>query len=220
MLRKILARDWDIDVWDKEESKFVEVDGITSITFSSDMTEAETTDFNSEGWAEHIPAERTKSLSVEGNYLEDATVYGGRDQGQEAIDEAAKEFGIDGIIKLHLRSPYGGTALILEGSVNPGDVGGDTNDVTAWGFDFLVSGKPQEAAYYDVTFEFEDPTTTEVTLDGETKTTTMMGTVVFSDKLPGVYEYIAERSGEDPLTGTVEVIDEDVTVELAFPTEA
>ena len=137
---KVLARDWDIEIYDAVGEDWLEIGGITSLTFSSDMTEAETTDFDSEGWAEHIPAERTKSLSVEGNYLEDEA--GERDQGQEEVEEAAELTGDDGLTPFYLESPNGGIQIAFLASVNMSDIGGDTNDPTSWGFDLIVSGDP------------------------------------------------------------------------------
>jgi len=49
----------------------LEVKGLNSLTFGFSKDDAETTDFFSAGWSEHLPAERAKTLTAEGYKLQE-----------------------------------------------------------------------------------------------------------------------------------------------------
>jgi len=132
---KVLARGWALTVG----AGLVAVGGINSITFSGGKTDAETTTFASAGWAEHIVAERTRSISVEGFFLEDSAT-GDRDAGQEAIETLNDAVGADSIGEFTLTSP-GGTVYSFDGSVEVGDIGGGNNDPTSWSATITVTGE-------------------------------------------------------------------------------
>jgi len=129
---KVLARDWTVTVGGTA------IGGINSITFSSSKTNAETTDFASSGWAEHIVAERTRSMSCEGFFMEDEDT-GDRNAGQSAIEALAELFSADSLGTFVLTSP-GGTTYTFSASVELADIGGGNNDPTSWGFTAEVSG--------------------------------------------------------------------------------
>ena len=133
---KILARGWTIEMYGV--SSYTAIGGINTFSLSSGKESSTTTDFNSVGNAEHIPAERTKSVTSEGFFKEDDT--GTRDAGQELIETLAEAVGPSGIGTLHLASPGGGYEVWLNGSANLSDIGGGNNDPTSWGFEFERTG--------------------------------------------------------------------------------
>jgi len=136
--RKVLARGWELRVGSTNGDGGTEVKGINSFTFASNKDDAETTTFDSEGWAEHLPAERGRSVTIEGFYLEEDN--GDRDPGQEEIDDLGELMGHDGLEEFTIKSP-GGTEKYFMASVNPADVGGGNNDPTSWGAELTISGK-------------------------------------------------------------------------------
>lgn len=140
--RKVPARDWTFGIYDPDEGEgeYITIAGLTSFEYSPTKESAETTDFDSEGWDEHIPIGRGAELTFEGFYVEDDG--GTRDDGQEYVESLAEKIGPEGLVVLHMESPYGGKELFLEGSIDLGSIGGDTNDATSWGFEFEVNGKP------------------------------------------------------------------------------
>jgi len=138
---KVLARDWMLEIEDDNgtEPEWVEVKGLTSLSFGGDKTDADTTDFDSEGRAEHLPVRRERNLTIEGNYLEDPDT-GDRDEGQDLVDDAAELVGQDALKEFRLTSP-GGTEKEFTASVEPADVGGGVDDTTDWGADLTISGQ-------------------------------------------------------------------------------
>lgn len=138
-LTKVLARDWTFEVEDPTAGTFVPVGGVETFEFSGSKTDEDTTDFNSGGWAEHIPTLRSRTLTVNGFRLEDEST-GERDPGQELIDELANKTGEEGLGNFKLTSP-GGTLYEFKGSVEPASFGGGHTNVTSWGATITVSGK-------------------------------------------------------------------------------
>ena len=104
-LTKVLARDWVFEV-ENNSGTFVPVGGVETFEFSGGKTDEDTTDFNSGGWAEHIPTLRSRTLTVNGFRLEDEST-GERDPGQELIDELANKTGEEGLGNFKLTSPGG-----------------------------------------------------------------------------------------------------------------
>lgn len=137
-LTKVLARDWICEV-ENEMGVFIPVGGIETFEFGSGKTDADTTDFDSEGWGEHIPAVRTRTVTINGFFLEDKET-GARDPGQKIIDELANKVGQEGLGNFRLTSP-GGTLYEFKGSVDPAGPGGGHTDATSWGATIAVSGK-------------------------------------------------------------------------------
>lgn len=142
---KVLARNWKIEVNTGTEAlpTWTKVGGINTFTLSNDKEDADTTDFESAGFAEHMVAGRSNEISFEGFFLEDAT--GVRDTGQEFVETKAEEVGPASIVALRITSP-GGKAKQYKGSFSVGDVGGGNNDPTSWGANYTVSGKPTSVA--------------------------------------------------------------------------
>lgn len=65
---------------------------------------------------------------------------GDRDPGQNLVDEAAEVVGHDALRKFRLTTP-GGTEYTFDGTVEPADIGGGTNEAADWGAEIEVSGK-------------------------------------------------------------------------------
>jgi hypothetical protein len=136
---KVLARGWKVEIGTQIATPvFTVIKGLNTLSFSNDKSDTETTDFDSNGRAEHMVTERSNELSVEGYFLEDSTTKG-RDPGQQAVETAGNAVGSTSLYPIRLTSP-GGTVKTFQASVNVGDVGGGNNDATSWGATFTVSG--------------------------------------------------------------------------------
>jgi hypothetical protein len=136
---KVLARGWKFEVYDTDTLLYVEVTGINTFTFTRGKNDADTTDFDSEGYEEHMAASRNFEITGEGFYKEDLST-GDRDLGQEIMEDYAELVGEDSLRQFRMTSP-GGTEKEFNASVNIGDVGGGNDDPTSWGFTLTVSGK-------------------------------------------------------------------------------
>ena len=140
---EVLARNWDLEIEDPNTAgTFVEIGGINSFTFSSDVNNADTTTFSDLGWESHLAASRSRSLSMDGFYLVDPDT-GDLDEGQEILNDAAAEMGQDSLIKFQLTDP-GGNTKEFEATVNLADQGGGNDDPTSWGAELDVSGQPTD----------------------------------------------------------------------------
>jgi hypothetical protein len=136
-IQKVLARGWKFEVESTTPGTYLEVKGLQQIEFSGDDSLSDTTDFNSNGWAEHMVAERKSSVSVEALYLEDPST-GSRDPGQARVEVIAGLIGNNSLGKFRLTSP-GGTIKNFSASAKL-STGGSRNDPTNWKASFEVSG--------------------------------------------------------------------------------
>jgi hypothetical protein len=134
---KVLARGWKVEVETTTPGTYIEVKGLTQLEFGDDPTRSDTTDFNSQGAAEHIVAERSHTLSIEGRYLEDPDT-GDRDPGQERVEEIGRAVGSSSLGNFRLTSP-GGNIATFQASASISK-GGSTNDPTNWQAELQVSG--------------------------------------------------------------------------------
>lgn len=145
---KVLARDftWEIDDG-LGTSTFVEIGGLTSVSPSPTKNDADTTDFDSDGWLEHMVASRGLSFSLEGHYLED-TSDGSRDPGQERVEAVAQLVGADSVVPFQITTP-GGTVISCNVSCDASPFGasggGGNDDPASWSATINVSGKPTVA---------------------------------------------------------------------------
>ena len=140
-ITKVLARGWTLEVntGTEEEPEFTPIGGINTFTFSNSKNDADITDFDSEGYMEHIVASRSFEISMEGFYLEDLAT-GDRDAGQEKVEEYGNLVGEDSLRTYRLTTP-GGTVKTFLASTNIGDQGGGNDDPTSWGATLTVSGQ-------------------------------------------------------------------------------
>jgi hypothetical protein len=138
-LTKFLARDLVFEIaTDASGEDFIEVKGLHSLTHAPSSTDADTTDFESDGHAEHIKAERQDTWTITGFTLEDV-VTGERDPGQAAVEALAQLGGPAGIGIFRITSP-GGNTITFSASAEVTLAGGATNDAAAWNATVKTSG--------------------------------------------------------------------------------
>jgi hypothetical protein len=138
---KVLARNWIIEAAeDIATPTWTKVGGVNTFTISSDKEDADTTDFDDQGYSSHIVAGRSNEITFEGFFMEDQT-SGERDAGQELIEDFGEKIGPEAMGLVRLTSP-GGKVRQFRGSFVTGDVGGGNNDATSWGATFTPSGPP------------------------------------------------------------------------------
>src|SRR5688572_33461239 len=82
---KFLARDLTIEVQDDDDTTWLPIGGLNSLTHSPATTRAGTSDFDSNGRAEHLVAERGESWTLAGFTMEDVET-GERDAGQLRVE--------------------------------------------------------------------------------------------------------------------------------------
>lgn len=144
-VRKILARGWAFEIGDGAAvPTFTQIGGLNSWSRSREQNNADTTDFDSQGWMEHLPASRSGSVTVEGLMKMDPA-DGTRDPGQQACEDAAEQVGVSAYRQFRLYHVDSGKGLQGEVSVGINEVGGGNDDPTSWGATFQLNG--QWAAY-------------------------------------------------------------------------
>jgi hypothetical protein len=144
VLSKVLARHFrpEINTGTVAEPVWVRVKGITNISFSPTKSDADTTDFDADGWTTHLVASRGASISLSGQRVEDGET-GARDPGQEAIEELAYEVGHTSLKQFRLVRPNGATALQGLVSAESTPFGGGNDDPTTWECSLTFAGKPE-----------------------------------------------------------------------------
>lgn len=138
-LTKFLARDLTIEVQDDDGLTWLAVGGLQSLTHSPSKTDADTTDFDSNGRNRHIPASRGDSWALAGQALLDVD-NGDKDAGQERIESLAKLTGLSAMGTFRLTDP-GGNRATFDGSADVTLPGGGTNDAATWAATVLVDGE-------------------------------------------------------------------------------
>lgn len=145
-LGKQLARVFDFEIYDGTD--YVEIGGVNSFSPSREKNDTDVTDFDSEGWMEHLVASRGMSFDMEGFHIEDADT-GDRDAGQEVLEEAALEMGPDALKTLRIVGPGGNTEIYMEVSIDAPfhglSDGGGTDDSAGWSASLTMSGKPSDS---------------------------------------------------------------------------
>ncbi len=134
-ITKVLARDWGKQI---NASGFIEINGIRSFTVATSKQDADTSDFESQGWNTHLVAARGTTITLEGLYLEDV-VTKDRDPGQAAVETSARLVGPTGISEYKFTTP-GGTTWTFNASAEVEGPGGDTNSAADWKCTLTVSG--------------------------------------------------------------------------------
>ena len=134
-MAKFLAREIEVTV--NTET----VGGLTSVGFSSSKNDADTTDFASEGQMEHIPASRSREVSLEGNWI-------AGDPGQAAILTSADLVGDAGTVPVTLTFPDGEDeqeepqtkVYSFDATVNMEGPGGGNDDPATFSATLTVTG--------------------------------------------------------------------------------
>ncbi len=135
---KVLARSWTKQV--KEAGgTYSDIKGINSFTVASSVHNADTTDFESGGWSEFIPAARGYTITLEGFFLEDI-VSKARDAGQARCEVLALLVGPTAIGDFRLITP-GGTQWDFKAAVDVSGPGGDHQNAATWRCTLTVHGQ-------------------------------------------------------------------------------
>lgn len=135
---KWLARDLAPSV--KVAGNFVPIGGVTDITHAPSKTSADATDFDSNGFAEHVVVQRGDKWTLVGFWLEDVS-SGVTDPGQAALVAAAREVGLTAFVDVKFTSP-GGYAITVECSVEVTGPHGGHNDLAKFQAVLEVNGEP------------------------------------------------------------------------------
>ena len=141
-LVKILARDLlcELNTGTTAVPVWTPIGGLNSLTFDTDKSDVDDTDFDSDGWAEHKVVQRGRSISLEGFYKEDPDT-GAQDPGQEALIALSDAVGYDSLKPFRITTP-GGNVTEYKVSADAKQTGGGTNDDSGFTCDLTVSGKP------------------------------------------------------------------------------
>lgn len=137
---KFLARDLDVDVntGTLAAPVWTAVKGLNTVSHSPSSTDAETTDFDSNGAPEHLKAERGHSWTLAGFKLIDVA-SGAEDPGQQAVETLSKLVGLASLQQFRITSPGGRTATFMASAEVTYSSGGN-NDAAAWQAVLRVSG--------------------------------------------------------------------------------
>lgn len=139
-ITKFLARDLTIEINTGSIGSpvWTAIKGLNTLTHAPSSTDAETTDFDSNGAAEHMKAERGETWTLAGFSLEDVTT-GDRDPGQQAVEALALTVGLASLGNFRITSPGGNTATFMA-SAEVTRAGGGNNDPATWQAVVRVSG--------------------------------------------------------------------------------
>lgn len=129
---KVLARDWSFKIGASA------INGVQSFTVAPSKTDADTSDFESAGFNEHLPAARGYVVTLEGFHLEDNST-GARDAGQAAVETSAGLVGPTALSEYTMTSP-GGNIWTFDASAQVDGPSGSTNDAATWKATLTVSG--------------------------------------------------------------------------------
>jgi len=121
-------------------SIWTHIGGVESVAHSPSKTESDSTDFDSNGRAEHYVAQRAETWTLAGFFLEDA-VTGARDPGQEALLNAGRAVGISAFISVRLNFQGGGT-MTFSASVDWTGPTGAKNDIAKFQAILSMTGAP------------------------------------------------------------------------------
>lgn len=143
-LGKQLARLFDFYIYDG--ATYQGIGGVTSFSPSREKNDADVTDFDSEGWLEHIVASRGASFDIEGHHIEDDD-NGDRDTGQEELETLAMEVGTSAMKTFKIEGPGDQNEVFMTVSVDAPfegiSTGGGNDDPAGWAATLTMSGKPE-----------------------------------------------------------------------------
>ncbi|MGM0437491.1 MAG: phage tail tube protein [Bacillota bacterium] len=136
--------DWE-DYWIAlGDTGYADIGGITSFSPSREKNDADVTDFDSQGWLEHIVASRGLSFDVEGYHIEDDTT-GARNPGQYLIEQLALTHKDASIDIFRMINPSG-TNIDFEVSADAPpegiSTGGGNDDPSGWSCTLTMTGQP------------------------------------------------------------------------------
>lgn len=136
---KVLARDWTVEV-DDGTGTYLTVNSLDQITFAGNKNDTDVTDFDSAGWEEHLVSQRGRTLTLQGNWLEDPST-GTLDAGLQRLLDLNDLVGAAAASSFRMTSP-GGNVKTFSATVNFGQgPDGATNDQGKWQAEVKVSGQ-------------------------------------------------------------------------------
>lgn len=141
---KILAREsyqnLSINTGTDATPVWTQIKGLTSIKPGSDAERTDNQTFDDDGWATHRVASRSRSLEIEGYYIEDP-VTGARDPGQAALIDLGDQMGYQSIDDFRVTT-LGGNTLEFRASVDVEWGGGGVNDNATFNVKLQIDGQP------------------------------------------------------------------------------
>lgn len=138
-ITKVPARDFKLEIDTGSGSPvWTPIGGLTGLVPAPKTTQADTTDFDSAGQAEHMVLERSLEFTISGHFLEDADT-GARDPGQAAVELLAAAIGLASLGSFRLTTP-GGQAVTFRASAEVTSGGGSHNDPATWSAKITRSG--------------------------------------------------------------------------------
>lgn len=137
-IQAVLARGWTVEIEDEATpGTYIKISGLNQIGFDEDETDADTTDFDSDGRPSHLVAQRGNTVTLEGYYKEDP-VTGERDPGQAAVEALADKTGNLSLGKFRITSPAGNMKEFMASARVSGS--GGLNDPMGWQAELRISG--------------------------------------------------------------------------------
>ena len=140
----MLARDFRfaLNTGTETAPNLVHIGGINTFSLGSDSERTDDTDFDSAGWAEGKTVSRSRTITLEGNYLEDPDDDFAQDPGQEALIVLGDAVGYSSVKNLLMRYPSGKIVVQrVDAKVTAG--GGGNNDNSSFSAELTVSGRPR-----------------------------------------------------------------------------
>lgn len=143
VLSKVLARHFrpELNTGTVDIPEWTPIKGLTNISPSVTKNDADTTDFDADGWLTHLVASRGASLQLQGQRVEDAA-DGTRDAGQEALEELGWAMGADSLKGFRMVRPD--DSVMIEGQVSAEvtPFGGGNDDPAGWEATLTFAGEP------------------------------------------------------------------------------
>ncbi len=131
----VLARGWIAEIY--SGAVYVPINGLTEISFSPGVREADITTKDSGDYDEHLIARRTMEVTLKGFRLESSV--GDVDPGQAAVEALAEEVDTASIGQFKLTSP-GGTEREFYASARMTALGGPIDEGQIWECTLKQSG--------------------------------------------------------------------------------
>lgn len=134
------GEDWE----DLGDSGFARIGGVTNFSPSTEKNDADITDFDSDGWLEHLAASRGLSFEIEGFYVEDAETEA-RDPGQYLFEQLALAYGPHAVDVFRVKTPAEQNIdFEISAECPPEGIsgGGGNDDPAAWSATLTITGEP------------------------------------------------------------------------------
>jgi len=137
--------DWESYWIDLGNTGFIDIGGINSFSPSREKNDVDTSDFDSQGWMEHMVASRGLSFDLEGFHIENET-NGARNPGQYLAEELAMSFGPQAKKDFRLINPSQDNIdfeISADSPFKGTSDGGGTDDASGWSITITMTGQPK-----------------------------------------------------------------------------